>query len=57
VVELTLHDDDRVDVDTPLPRGMRTLVLGVDLDDPYDDGHDRDALHAAAEPDGGTGGD
>ena len=46
VVELTLHDDGRVDVATPIPRGMRPLVLGVDIDDPYDDGHDGHALHA-----------
>jgi 3',5'-cyclic AMP phosphodiesterase CpdA len=35
LVELTLHDDGRVDVTTRAPDGMRQLVLGDDVDDPY----------------------
>jgi 3',5'-cyclic AMP phosphodiesterase CpdA len=35
LVELTLHDDGRVDATTRAPGGMRHLVLGDDIDDPY----------------------
>jgi 3',5'-cyclic AMP phosphodiesterase CpdA len=36
LVEVALHDDGGVEVTTPVPSGMRRLVLGVDIDDPYD---------------------
>jgi hypothetical protein len=35
VVELTLHDDGRVDAAIVTPPGVRHLVLGEDVDDPY----------------------
>lgn len=36
VVELTLHTGGGADVTTFTPAGMRHLVVGVDIDDPYD---------------------
>jgi 3',5'-cyclic AMP phosphodiesterase CpdA len=36
VVELTLHDDGRADVEVRVPAGMGRYVLGIDAVDPYD---------------------
>jgi 3',5'-cyclic AMP phosphodiesterase CpdA len=35
LVELVLHDDGRLDVATLVPAGVRRLVVGVDIEDPY----------------------